>query len=405
MGIIASLRSVARFKKPTFSRTTRRLARAANVMDLRDIARRRLPGGIFDYIDGGAEDERTMRENSAAFGRWTFVPRVLRDVSHIDVSTEVLGERLAVPIIFSPTGFTRIAHSQGELAVARVAARHGLPYSLSTMSTRSIEEVAAVNPGTKWFQVYVWRDRDMVRDMLMRADAHGFSAIQITVDTAILGRRERDVRRGFTLPPELGLGTVASGLRHPGWTWDFVRAEPITFSNVERYAGDRRRTAVNLSMFIASQFDPTLSWDDVAWFRENWPGRIIIKGIQSAEDARLATDHGVDAIMVSNHGGRQLDGAPAPIDIVASVRDAVGPDMCVILDGGVRRGSDIVTAIALGANAVTMGRTYLWGLGAAGEKGVEAALGMLTSEMRRSMALAGLRNLSEIDRSVVRRAD
>jgi L-lactate dehydrogenase (cytochrome) len=405
VGIISSLRSVARFKKPTFSLASRRLARAANVMDLRDIARRRLPGGIFDYIDGGAEDERTMRENSAAFGRWTFVPRVLRDVSRIDISTDILGERLPAPIIFSPTGFTRIAHSQGELAVARVAARHGLPYSLSTMSTRSIEEVAAVNPGTKWFQVYVWRDRDMVRDMLMRADAHGFSAIQITVDTAILGRRERDVRRGFTLPPELGLATIASGLRHPAWTWDFVRAEPITFSNVERYAGDRRRTAVNLSMFIASQFDPTLSWNDVAWFRENWPGRIILKGIQSAEDARLAADHGVDAIMVSNHGGRQLDRAPAPIDIVAPVRDAVGPDMCVILDGGVRRGSDIVTAVALGANAVTMGRTYLWGLGAAGERGVEAALGMLTSEMRRSMALAGLRNLAEIDRSVVRRAD
>lgn len=403
MGIIASLRSVARFKKPTFSPTSRRLARAANVMDLRDIARRRLPGGIFDYIDGGAEDERTMRENSDAFARWSFVPRVLRDVSRIDISTEILGEKLPAPIIFSPTGFTRIAHSQGELAVARVAARHGLPYSLSTMSTRSIEEVADVGEGTRWFQVYVWRDRDMVRDMLSRAAAHGFSAIQITVDTAILGRRERDVRRGFTLPPELGPGTIASGLRHPGWTWDFVRAEPITFSNVERYAGDRQKGAVNLSLFIASQFDPTLSWNDITWFRENWPGKIILKGIQSVEDALLAQQHDVDAIMVSNHGGRQLDGAPAPIDIIAPIREAVGASMCVILDGGVRRGSDIIKAVALGANAVTMGRTYLWGLGAAGERGVEAALGMLTSEMRRSMALAGLRSLAEIDSSTVAR--
>lgn len=402
MKVISTLRSVARFAAPTFGRS-RRLSRAANIADLRTIARRRLPAGIFDYIDGAAEDEVTMTRNSDAFARWEFVPRVLRDVSSIDTSTRLFGRELPAPIILSPTGFSRIADSQGELAVARSAARHSLPYCLSTLSTRSIEEVAAVSDGDLWFQVYVWRDRSLVADMLARAAACGYTTIAVTVDTPVLGRRERDVRRGFTLPPRLGLSTLLDGVRHPGWTWDFVRGGAITFSNIAAHAGGG--TAVILSDFIARQFDPSLSWSDIAWFREHWSGTIVVKGIQSVEDARLAADHGVDGVMLSNHGGRQLDHAPAPLDLVAPVRDALGDTMTVICDGGIRRGADIVKALALGADVCTMGRSYLYGLGAAGERGVDAAIEMLHSEMSRTMALAGLRSVAEISRDAIAPAD
>lgn len=401
MGVRTSLRSVARFAAPTLSPGRRRFERAANIADLRDLARRRLPKGIFDYIDGGAEDETTLRANSEAFSHITFSPRVLRDVSDIDTSVTLLGHHLSTPIVFSPTGFTRIAHPEGEVAVARVAARHGLPYCLSTLSTRTIEDVAAASDGPKWFQVYVWRDRAMVRDMLQRAAANGYGAIMITVDTAVLGRRERDVRRGFTLPPVLGPSTVLDGLRHPRWTWNFVRHDPITFATVAESSGRRTGTAVTLSDFIAEQFDPSLSWDDIGWFRDNWSGPIIVKGIQSPADAVLAVSHGIDAIALSNHGGRQLDGAPTPVGLLPRVRDAVGPQVPLICDGGIRRGGDIVKALALGANACTMGRTYLWGLGSAGEAGVERALGMLTSEMVRTMQLNGLRRIDEIDRDCI----
>ncbi|MEY4032069.1 MAG: hypothetical protein RL573_981, partial [Actinomycetota bacterium] len=343
-----------------------------------------------------AEDETSLRNNSAAFGRYEFRPRVMRDVSSIDTTASLLGHRLQFPLVFSPTGFTRIAHSQGELAVARVAARHGLPYTLSTLSTRSIEEVAAVSDGPKWFQVYAWRDRSMVRDMLQRAAANGYDSIMLTVDTAVLGRRERDVRRGFTLPPKLGPGTIVDGIMHPSWTWDFVRNDPITFANVAQSSNNGSGTAVTLSTFISEQFDPALSWDDIDWFRGEWNGTISIKGIQTVEDAVIAADRGVDAVLLSNHGGRQLDGAPAPISLVRPVVEALGGRVPVICDGGIRRGGDIVKALALGATACTMGRSYLYGLGAAGEAGVERALAMLTDEMVRTMRLCGARSLAEL---------
>lgn len=391
MALISTLRSVARFSGPG---PRGRLSRAANIDDLRTLAKRRLPRGIFDYIDGGAEDEITLTRNSERFASLTFVPRILRDVSNIDTGTTVLGRRIPAPIILSPTGFSRIADSQGELAVARAAARAGLPYCLSTLSTRSIEDVSKVSSGDKWFQVYVWRDRDLVADMLARAAAAGYSTILLTVDTAVLGRRERDVRRGFTLPPRLGIGTIVDGMTRPGWTWDFLRGGEITFANVAGSVGGG--TAVTLSDFISSQFDPTLSWDDISWFRDRWKGAIMVKGIQSVADARIAVDHGVEGLMLSNHGGRQLDHAPSPIDLVAPVREAVGARATVVCDGGIRRGSDIVKALALGADACGVGRAYLYGLGAAGERGVDTALSMLRTEMERSMALAGVRTVEEI---------
>ena len=401
MGLVTTLRSVARFARPTLSRRTRMLHRVANVADLRRQAQRRLPAGIFDYIDGAAEDEITVRRNHEAFSKFDFVPRVLRDVSHIDTSTTFLNRTLHYPIIVSPTGFTRIAHSQGELAVARVAARHGLPYCLSTLSTRSIEEVSAVSTGPKWFQVYVWRDRELVKDMLARAQHEGYEAIMLTVDTAVLGKRERDVRRGFTLPPTLGPRTIFDGIVHPSWTWDFIRHEPITFANISTSSQAATGTAVTLSDFISQQFDPALSWNDIAWFRDHWDGPIILKGIQSVADAVESQKAGIDAIAVSNHGGRQLDSSPAPLDLLAPISDATNGTLPLICDGGIRRGSDIVKALALGATVCSMGRTYLYGLGAAGEAGVDKALSLLTTDLERTMALCGVRTLADITPDLV----
>ncbi len=400
--MIETLRSVLRFRRLELDPVARRLARAASVADLRAIARRRLPRGVFDYIDGGAEDERTMAANSSAFAAVTFRPRVLRDVGEVDPSTTLLGRPLPLPLVLAPTGFTRIADPDGELAVARAAARADLPYTLSTLSTRSIEEVAEAGAGPKWFQVYVWRDRGLVKEMVGRAATTGYEALVLTVDTAVLGRRERDVRRGFSLPPKIGVGTLVDGAVHPSWTWRFLRSEPIRFANV-RNAGSvgDGRTAVTLSEYVNTQFDPGLSWRDVEWMRSVWAGPLIIKGVQTVDDARLAADAGVEAIALSNHGGRQLDSAPATLDLVAPVADAVGDRLEIICDGGVRRGSDIVKAVALGARACMAGRAYLYGLGAAGERGVDHVLGLLDADVRRTMALVGASTVAELGPELV----
>jgi L-lactate dehydrogenase (cytochrome) len=300
-------------------------------------------------------------------------------------------------LMLAPTGFTRIVTPEGELAVARAAAAAGLPYTLSTMSTCSIEQVAAATSGPKWFQVYVWRDRALVKDMLQRAAASGYEGIMITVDTAVLGRRERDVRAGFTMPPQLGPRTLIDGALHPAWTWAFARSDPITFANVAEQGGD----AVSLSGYVAEQFDPTLSWADIEWFRDNWKGHVLIKGVQTVDDARLAVSNGVDGIALSNHGGRQLDGAPPPIELVAPVRDAVGDALVVICDGGVRRGSDVVKAVALGADACMIGRAYLYALAAAGETGVTWLLKNLRAGVERTLVLVGATSLADLGPALV----
>ena len=401
--MLDALRSVLRFRSWEWDGATRRLRGAASVDDLRRIARRRLPRGVFDYVDGGAEDERTMAANRAAFGDVEFRPRVLRAVGEVETSTRLLGRPVPLPLILAPTGFTRIVDPQGELAVARAAERAGLPYALSTMSTRSIEEVAeAAAGGRRWFQVYVWRDRGLVKELISRAAAAGYEALVITVDTAVLGRRERDVRRGFALPPKLGPGTLVDGALHPAWTWAFLRNEPVAFANVAgRSVGDGRDDAVALGGYVARQFDPDLSWADIEWFRANWDGAIVLKGIQTVADAELAVEHGVEAVALSNHGGRQLDTAPAPLRLVAPVADAIGGRAEIICDGGVRRGSDIVKAVALGATAAMVGRAYLYGLAAAGERGVDHVLAMLDDGVRRTMALVGARSVDELTPDLV----
>jgi L-lactate dehydrogenase (cytochrome) len=391
-----------RFRPVELSPVRRRLGRAASIADLRLMARRRLPRGVFDYIDGAAEDELTMGWNAEAFRRLEFRPRVLRDVSAIDPSTTLLGRPLAMPLVLGPTGFTRIAASGGELDVARAAARAGVICGLSTLGTRSIEEMAAAASGRQWFQVYVWRDRGLVKEMLARAAAAGYEAILPTVDTAVLGRRERDVRHGLTLPPQLGLGMLLDGARHPAWTWDFISAEPISFANLQRPGAPGGTSPVSLSGFMTEQIDSSLSWRDVDWLREQWAGPIVLKGIQSVADATLAADAGIEAIVLSNHGGRQLDGAPPPLELVAPVADAVGGRTEIICDGGVRRGSDIVKAVALGANACMMARPYLYGLAVAGERGVQHVLEMFDTGLRRTLALAGCSSFADVGPDLVR---
>jgi L-lactate dehydrogenase (cytochrome) len=399
--MIRTIRSVVRLRRFEANPAKRRLLRAVNVADLRRIARRRLPRGVFDYVDGAAEDELTARRNVDAFRRLEFRPRVLRDVGAIDISTRVLGDVVSMPLVLAPTGFTRIICSDGELAVARAAAEAKIPYTLSSLSTRSIEEVRAVSKGELWFQVYVWRDKHLLIELLERARAARYSTIVVTVDTAVLGRRERDVRRGFTLPPKVGFGTIADGLTHPSWTWDFLRHDPIVFANVVGKSVGDGTDAVSLSTFVNSQFDSALSWRDIVWFRNQWAGKLVLKGIQTVEDARVARDEGLDAIVLSNHGGRQLDGAPPPIDLVPSVASAVGESLEIICDGGVRRGSDIVKALALGATACMAGRAYLYGLGAGGEAGVRHVLQLLHEDIRRTMALIGCGDIEQLNSDLI----
>jgi L-lactate dehydrogenase (cytochrome) len=405
--VLDTLRSVVRFRRFERDPVKRRLARVASVHDLRKLAARRLPGGVFCYVDGAAEDEHTLQANADAFADYTFRPRVLRDVSAIDPAVTILGRPAPLPIVLAPTGFTRLVDpTDGELAVARAAARAGLPYTLSTMATRSIEDVAAASGyGRRWFQVYVWRDRGLVKDMIDRAREHGYDTLMLTVDTAVLGRRERDVRRGFTLPPKIGLDTIVDGVLHPAWTSRFVRSDPIRFANIAGRGsaiGDGA-SAVSLAEFVNAQFDQGLCWADVDWMRSIWNGPLLLKGIQTVEDARIAAEHGVDAVSVSNHGGRQLDHAPAALDLVAPVADAIGDRLEVYCDGGVRRGSDVLKAIALGARACLIGRAYLYGLAAGGEAGVDFVLDLFAADLRRTMALLGVNRLDELTPDYVER--
>ena len=396
-----TLRSVLRFQPVETDPVARRIRSSVSVADMRRIARRRVPRGVFDYVDGGAEDERTLRANSADFGDIGFRPRILRDVADVDPSTTLFGRPLPVPMVFSPTGFTRILCPEGELAVARAAERAGLPYTLSTLGTRSVEEVAAVNargevvPGLRvarpWARAGAGRPRPRV----------GLRGPRPHRRQRGVRRRERDHRRGFTLPPQVGPRTLLDGALHPEWTWRFVRAEPIRFANVTgRDVGDGS-DAVSLHEYIDRQFDPTMSWSDLEWLRDRWSGPLIVKGIQTVDDAVLAAKVGVQAVMLSNHGGRQLDTAPTPISLVAPVTDAVGDAVEVICDGGVRRGSDIVKAVALGAKAVGVGRAYLYALGAAGERGVDHLVDLFTADIKRTMALLGVKSIEDLSRDCV----
>ncbi|MBP6689105.1 MAG: alpha-hydroxy-acid oxidizing protein [Hyphomonadaceae bacterium] len=373
------------------------ISRARNIADLRRMAREKLPRMVFDYIDGGADDEVTLARSVSRFRDIELVWDALADVAEIDTSTTIMGAPSASPFFISPTATSRLFHPRGgELAVARAAHAAGVPYACSTLASTSVEDIAAANPGTKWFQVYVWRDRALVKEMLGRAKAAGFGAILLTVDVPVGGNRERDGANDFTIPPKVTWRTATQALAAPGYLWDLMTTPEIRPANFVHMKIDG-----GLIGFINTQFDRTVTWDDARWLREAWDGKLAIKGIVTPEDAQRCVAIGADAVWVSNHGGRQLDTAPASIDTLPGIVDAVAGNAEIVLDGGVRRGSDIVKALALGANAVALGRAYLYGLGAGGERGVRRALEIMDSELRRTMALCGRSRLSALTRDLI----
>ncbi len=376
--------------------TDRRLAGAASVADLRLLARRRAPRAVFDYTDGGAGDEVSLRRSRDAYARVEFQPQVLRDVSAVDTATTILGRPSALPVVFAPTGFTRMMHTDGEPAVARVAARAGIPYALSTMGTTSVEALAAAAPeARRWFQLYLWRDRAASHDLVVRARECGYEALVLTVDTPVAGARLRDVRNGLTIPPSLSARTFAEGALHPRWWFDLLTTEPLEFASLTRSEG----TVADL---VGRIFDPAATIADVAWLRTVWDGPLVVKGVQTVADARAVVEAGADAVVVSNHGGRQLDRAPTPLEVLPAVVDAVGDRAEVYVDGGILSGGDVVAAVAYGARAALVGRAYLYGLMAGGERGVQRATDILTAELTGTLALMGVPRVGELRRDHVR---
>jgi L-lactate dehydrogenase (cytochrome) len=371
-------------------RTDRRLARAATIADLRETARRRTPRAVFDYTDGAAVDELSLARSRDAYARVEFLPSVLRDVSAVDTSTPLLGRPSALPLAFAPTGFTRMMHHEGESAVGRVAERAGIPYALSTMGTTSLEELAAAAPAARrWFQLYLWRDREASRDFVARAAAAGYEALVLTVDTPVAGARLRDVRNGLTLPPALTLRTVAGAAVHPAWWLNLLTTEPLQFASFRSWDG-------TVAELVNQIFDPAATIADVRWLRETWTGPLIVKGVQTADDARAVVDAGADAVVVSNHGGRQLDRAPTPLEQLPAVVAAIGDRAEVYVDGGIMSGADVVASVALGARAALVGRAYLYGLMAGGERGVQRATDILGQEIVRTMQLLGATSVEEL---------
>ncbi len=383
--------------------TARRLARSHSIADLRRLAKRRLPRAVFDYADGAAEDEVTARRNEAAFEDYELLPRVLRDVSSVDLSTTVLGTPVSMPVMLAPTGMTRLFHHDGETAAARAAHRAGVVYTLSSLSTVSIEDLAAASDGPRWFQIYVWKDRGLVREFFDRCRAAGYDALMLTVDMPVLGQRERDLRNGMTIPPALTLGSALDAALHPSWWWNFLTKPRIGFANVAGKGDAGRGDLTALWTYINTQFDPSVTWRDLEWMIGEWNGAFAVKGVLDPEDAARAASLGARGIVVSNHGGRQLDHSPASLDALPAVVEAVAGRAEVILDGGVRRGTDVAKALALGARACAIGRAYLYGIGAGGEQGVDRALELLRAELRRALALLGCASVTALGPEHVRR--
>jgi L-lactate dehydrogenase (cytochrome) len=384
------LRQILRPKPVTLNPTDRRLEKAHTIADLRTIARKRSPRAVFDYTDGAAELEDSLRRARQAFRGIEFHPNVLRGVSDVDTSTTILGKRSELPFAFAPTGFTRMMNHEGERAVVKVAQDIGIPYALSTMGTTSIEAVAEAGPSArKWFQLYVWRDRAAGADLMARAHESGYDTLLLTVDTPVGGARMRDVRNGLTIPPALTMKTFLDGATHPAWWFNLLTTEPLTFASLSNWGG-------TVAELIDKMFDPTLNYDVLDWVRESWPGKLVVKGIQNAEDARDVVKHGVDAVVLSNHGGRQLDRAPTPIELLPRTLDEVGGQAEVWLDTGILSGGDIVAALARGADACLVGRAYLYGLMAGGERGVRRSADILRTEMVRTMQLLGVRTIGDL---------
>jgi L-lactate dehydrogenase (cytochrome) len=365
--------------------------------DLRELARRRLPRMVFDYIDGGADDEITLKRNEARFKDIELTWDTLVDVEKIDTSASLMGADMRLPFFISPTASSRLFHPRGgECAVARAAQAAGIAYACSTIASTTLEDIAKAHTGPRWFQVYVWRDRAIVEELLARAKAAGFTGIILTVDLPVAGNRERDHRNDFTIPPKVTWRTASQALAAPGYMWDLATTPPITAANFAHM-----KIEGGLIQFVNAQFSRRVTWDDARWLRETWGGKFAVKGLSTPDDARRAIGIGADAVWVSNHGGRQLDTAPASIDTLSAIADAVRGDAQIIFDGGIRRGTDIVKALAFGADAIAIGRAYLWGLAAAGEHGVARAIALLEEELRRDMMLLGRTRINQLTRDLI----
>jgi len=372
------------------------LDKVFNIEDLRKIARRKLPAPLFNYIDGGADEETNVRGNTHAFDSVRLIPEYLVDVTTIDTKTTVLGREISMPLFLAPTGMTRLFHHDGETAVSRAAASAGTYYSLSTVGATSIEDVALACDGPKCFQIYVMKDRSLTREFIQRCKDANYDSLTLTVDIPVAGNRERELRYGFSMPPKLNLAGIAGFAARPGWVYRALTHPKAILANVAHKIPEGSSQSTSLMEYIAKQFDSAVTWKDLEWMVSEWGGPFAIKGILSASDARKAVDSGVSAIMVSNHGGRQLDGTLSAFEALGPILDEVGGECEVICDGGIRRGTHVLKALARGATACSMGRPYLFGLAAAGQPGVTKVLDLLRAEIERGMGLIGCRNISEI---------
>ena len=393
---VKELAGLMRFRKPIFNGRKRRLTRALTIYDLRDIAKRRTPQAPFDYTDGGADSESSLTRARATFERVEFQPRILRDVSVVDTSVKMLGQTMSMPIGIAPTGFTRMMQTEGEYAGATAARDAGIPYTLSTMGTRSIEDVARIAPdGRNWFQLYMWKDRDRSMALVDRAKAAGFDTLVLTVDVPVAGARLRDVRNGMTIPPSLTSKTILNALPRPAWWLNFLTTDSLKFASLDSWKG-------TVAELLDSMFDPTVTFEDLKWIRKQWDGNLLVKGIQNIDDAVLAQKAGADAISLSNHGGRQLDRAPVPYLLIPEARKALGKKFEIHADTGIMHGADVIACIAAGANFTWIGRAYLYGLMAGGKEGVDRSLEILRTQMVRTMKLLGVCSLEELNPSHVK---
>lgn len=374
-----------------------------NIADLRRVAKRRLPAAIFHYLDGGADDELSLRRNTSAFDDYELLPTQLSDVSSIDMSSTIFGKPVDWPVMISPTGASKLFHGDGEAAVIRAAKKFGMTYSLSTLGTTTIDDAAVVTEMPMMYQVYIFKDRALTEEFVQKCRDAKYTAICLTADTPVGGNRERDFVHGFSARPQSRLRQAASFARHPGWLWRALVRKDIEMVNLTRSEVAAQAVAGSWRTYIEENIENSLTWKDVEWLASKWDGPLVIKGLQTVEDCRKAADAGATAVMLSNHGGRQLESSPAPVDCIAAVADALRDRLEIICDGGIRRGNHIVKALALGASACSIGRAYLYGLAAGGQPGVERALTILRDEFERTLALSGCNSVGKLGRSYVQR--
>jgi len=392
----SELAPLLQFSLPTLRRRKRRLEQAYTIWDLRDIAKRRTPKGPFDYTDGSAESEVSLERARQAYRDLEFIPSILKDVSTADLTRTALGETFSMPVGIAPTGFTRMMQTQGEIAGARAAEKFGIPFTLSTLGTSTIEDVVASAPdGRNWFQLYMWKDREGSMALVERAKRAGVKNLMLTVDVPAAGQRIRDYRNGLTVPPRLTAGTVINALPRPAWWINFLTTPSIEFASMKNWEG-------TVGELLDYMFDPTMTWEDLKWIRKQWDGTLTVKGIQNLEDAKMAAKLGADAILLSNHGGRQLDRAPIMLHLLSDIKKEFKKDYEIHIDTGIMHGADVLAAVALGAQFTYVGRAYLYGLMAGGQDGVERALEIMRTQMVRNMKLLGVNSLDELTPKHVR---